>query len=226
MANIVEQLKPADEQGLLALSKSHVQVAYLDYVSLEQSHSSIQFSSCLLLLDDAQMLKISNDWGETPNDWLDYYFLKVELLPQAERKSVEMVDGQLVFPEWPYEQHRNSFCTGAEQKVVEVQVLEYTESGEQESVQYDAGLLVKLGNGAEIAIVRELSISGALNMAYEKEGIKSLMADLSPRLIFRNGNFEVYRKPKSGYLRYLLGRVTQKPRQLNNRIKIKVKNTE
>ena len=69
-------------------------------------------------------------------------------------------------------------------KVNKVSVLEDEYAGAKESVLYDAGLLIEQDNGNKVAIVRQESISGFLEIAHSKSDVESLTKDLRIRLEF------------------------------------------
>ena len=157
-----EKIDEESESALEELSKSNIQFLYSPAADINFGSSVITVQSISIPLGKQKFLVIDNDWSDTPKEWHDYYFLQARIMDRPKDiavKETENRDG------WTYVMDHLSFHIGKQKKVTSVEILEDFYEGEEEGVRYDAGIVITLEDSTQVAIVREESITGFLQIA-------------------------------------------------------------
>ncbi|MBW0145873.1 hypothetical protein [Marinobacter arenosus] len=174
--------KKLDTESLSALkllSESCVQFLYSPYAHVDFGSSIITVQHISIQIGSKQYLIIENDWADTPKEAHDYYFLGARISDRPKDVTVrESKDGR----RWTYIMDHFSFHLGKRKRVVSVEVMEDSFIGEEESVRYDAGIVITFEDSSKVSIVREESITGALRIAALQKENNDLIADLKPRV--------------------------------------------
>jgi len=164
----LEYFVSCDIQSLLFSS------ADMDYGS-----NLLQVTNISIPIGPKKYLIIDNDWCDTPKEYHDYYFLEVRI--SNEPNGIGFRDNgkkHYTLVNVPFLLH-----LGPRKSVEKVTVLTYSHAGEEESVEYDAGLLIELSGGVKVAVVRVESISGFLYVAHTAPDIARLTRGLNQRSV-------------------------------------------
>lgn len=138
-------------------------------------------SSVSVSLDHKCYLIIENDWADTPDEAIDYYFLSATLSDKPKNIKVTEHTGK----GWLHH-NLSSLNTGDYNIVSKVTIYEYSEVCELESVRYDAAILFEFENEIQMLLSREESISGFIEVNYKQEVIKEILNTMKPRIIQAN----------------------------------------
>ncbi len=177
MQEFCERLDEESIDALSLLLGSKIQVLWSPSCEIEAGSSVITVESISIPVkrDIGQngFVIVRNDWSDTPVKALDYYFLsvRVDSVPRLIAYSPRKLD-------------HLSLHLGAEAQVTKIEILEDSETAEQESVRYDAGLVITRCDGLRFAIVRQNSILGWLQIAHTESEIAQLTADLTVRVAY------------------------------------------
>ncbi len=132
--------------------------------------------SVSISLDHKSYLIIDNDWADTPDEGIDYYFLGASLSDVPKDIKVTTHSGQ----GWLH--HRSSgLSTGDYNFVSQITIYEYSDSFETESVQYDAAILFEFENKKQILFSREETIAGKIEVNYKADIIQEILKTIMPR---------------------------------------------
>ncbi len=181
MKSFTELIDKESEKALRELVKSQVQVLYSPSAHINFGSSLITVKNVSIQIGPKRFVIIENDWADTPKEWHDYYILKARISDRPKDIKVnESKNGK----NWTYVMDHLSFHLGRLEKVTRVVVIEDQYSGEHESVQYDAGLLIEFNNNKRLSIVREQSITGFLEIAYISQEVQDSISGLKQRIIY------------------------------------------
>jgi len=181
MKSFTELIDKESEKALRELAKSQVQFLFSPSADLNYGSSLITVQNVSIQIGPKRFVIIENDWADTPKEWHDYYILKARISDQPKDIKVnESENGK----NWTYVMDHLSFHLGRLEKVSGVVVIEDQYSGEQESVHYDAGLVIELNNSKRLSIVREQSITGFLEIAYTSQEVQDSISGLKQRVIY------------------------------------------
>lgn len=175
-------VKYIDDESVKALEKTlgmSVQSVLAPSARLYIGGSFVITQSVSMRIGVREFLILQNDWTDTPNEYLHYYFLGATI---SDRPKDILVKEQKSNACWSYFMDHFSLQLGARSRVVSIQVLESGCIGENESVAYDAGVLFCLENGRKFSITREESISGFLQISHAQKDIKDAISGLNIRL--------------------------------------------
>ncbi len=158
-----------------------MQFLYSPSADINYGSSLLTVQNVSIQIGPKKFVVIENDWADTPCEWHDYYFLKARICDRPKDIKVnEIENGE----NWTYVMDHLSFHIGRLEKVSSVMVFEDRYSGEKESVQYDAGLVIEFNNDKRLSIVREQSITGFLEIAYVPQEVQDSIAGLKQRVIY------------------------------------------
>lgn len=184
MKNYTQELSSESFDALRHLLASKIQNVLSPDCSIAAGSSIITVSSLSIPIGQGRFAIFENDWGDTPAEYIDYFCLsvRIDLAPLA-----------IYFEPNPapkgfnYKSDHLSLSLGTQTQVAKIEVLSAIEIGSEETVKYDAGLLITRNDGLRLAIVREKSIAGFLQIAHTDSDIAMLTTDLKIRnsLVFQ-----------------------------------------
>ena len=181
MKSFTELIDKESEMALQELAHSQVQFLYSPSADIAYGSSLITVQNISIQIGPKRFVIIENDWADTPNEWHDYYILKIRISDQPKDIKVkESENGK----NWTYVMDHLSFHIGRLEKVTSVLLIEDRYSGEQESVQYDAGIVIVFDNDKRLSIVREQSIAGFLEIAFMPKEVKDSIAGLKQGVVY------------------------------------------
>lgn len=125
-------------------------------------------------------LIIESDWADTPDEAIDYHELvvAVENRPREIPWRLEPGGGPGGTIHWPY----SSFVVVPRIIVESVSIWVRTETGEADSVSYDAGIVLHGSDSREVAIFAHESIAGGVEASTDPATIEDLKHDCSLRI--------------------------------------------
>lgn len=167
------------ELALRDLCDSDVQHLFSPSADVCFGSSIITVQNISVQLGRKRFLVIDNDWADTPKEAHDYYFLSARIVDRPKDVRVKRYENGKA---WSYFMDHLSFNIGKQKKVLSVEILEDHYSGEEESVRYDAGIVITLEDDTKIAIVREESITGFLQISTIPQENSELIGHLQTRL--------------------------------------------
>ncbi len=130
-----------------------------------------------------EYLIISNDWADTPEEAIDYYFLdvKIEKEPADIKTKVDpnLVGSLIHHPNF------SKIVLGASSELKEICVYEKFEEGDEEMVKYDSAILFTRQDKLSFLIKNDDSITGYLKIIVDTNEIEVELSDLNPRLIIK-----------------------------------------
>lgn len=178
MDKTLKRFDRESEHAITALIGSEIQCLLSDSASINAGSSLLHVMSVSIQLDTKRFFVLESDWADTPKEWLDYHCMVARLTAAPK--------GITYNPKPPkgganYRFDHVRLDVKGSPAVVGITVLEASESGQRESVTYDAGLVIRCADGTEIAIVREESILGAMVIAHSPGDIARLTEGLRER---------------------------------------------
>lgn len=182
MTEFKQYLSQESLDALSALSQSRIQTLLSGAGDIRVGQCAVTVQSVSIPIDNGRFVIVENDWSDTPEEGLDYYFLSVRL---ASSPRDVYYDPSPAPGGANYRADHLSLHLGAAAHSSRIDVLVASETGTTESTSYDAGLVIAREDGTRIAIVREPSISGSLVVAHSEEDAVSLTAEMTKRLSLR-----------------------------------------
>ena len=178
MNQTTQRLDEESEKALALLARCKIQTLMSESSDVQVGSSILEVVSVSIQLDKKRFVVIESDWDDTSEEWLDFHCLSVRI--SGTPKNIRYN------PKPPknggnYRFDHLSLHLGAEAPVATIEVLEASETGEKESVVYDAGLLITRQDGLRLAIVRAESILGSLQIAHTPMDIRVLTDGLAVR---------------------------------------------
>ena len=179
MQDYVQQLSAESLEALSALLDSRIQTVLSHDCDIDVGSSIITVGSLSIPIGKARFVIIENDWADTPENWIDYFFLSARTATEPLNIYYEPDPGP---GGSNYKADHLSLHLGAQAQVTRIDVLSATEVGSEETVNYDAGLLITREDGTRLAIVRHESIAGFLDIAHTAGDITQLTTGLEVRM--------------------------------------------
>ena len=180
MKQFGEQLTIESLEALTALCNANIQFILSCAADVEVGSAVIMVTELSIPIGRDAFVIIENDWADTPREGLDYYSLSARVASSPHQMFFDPAPGPGGFS---YKADHFSLHLGATAPVARVEVLSAFEAGSEESVSYDAGLVVTRGDGLQLAIVRKEGILGALHLAHTPSSIEELLVGLDVRTV-------------------------------------------
>jgi hypothetical protein len=181
MTETIQRIDEESERALALLARAEIQTLLSESCDINARSSLLEVVSVSIQIDKRRFIVITSDWSDTPKEALDYHLLSVRL---------DQVPRGIYYNPSPPKNRGNYKCDhlsirlGAMTPVAKVEVLEASEDGDTESVVYDAGIVVTLRDGLQVAIVRANSIIGALQIAHTPSDIQAATDGLVVRTAY------------------------------------------
>ena len=175
-----QKLSKESEAAIEKLVGRDINSILSPWCDLHYNSSIIELSHLSIQLGPREFFILENDWDDTPIEYHDYYFLEASIKPQPLDIKVKD-EGNKSFT---FIVSHMTLRLGGNSKVIKVSILEDEYKGSKETVLYDAGLVIEQENGNKIAIVRQESISGFLEIAQSNNDIDLLTKNLRIRCKF------------------------------------------
>ena len=182
MEVITYQLEAGSEKALKSLLSNSIVDIRCSCVSLTYMSPVITCSFMSIRLSNNKFLTLEFDWGETQIGRNDVYYLEAELTDTPSKVQAKVSeDGK----NWHY--HSDHFCydLGYCEKASAVKILceTYEDENSNERISYDAGLVIVLESGKELALVHQDSIMAGLEFSSLPEVNRELVAPYVVRKI-------------------------------------------
>ena len=174
MKSYTHQLSEVSEKALSSAIGKNVGFMFPE-AWLNVTTEGVVTSSVSISLDPKSYLIIENVWADTPIAALDYYFFSASLSDKPKDITVTEHTGH----GWLH--HRASTIdTWSPTVVNRIGIYEFSESFEDESVNYDSAILISYEAG-QILLSAEQSISGYIEINYKREAIKENLEQMRLR---------------------------------------------
>jgi len=174
-----EHLSQESIDALSVLLGSNIQAVLSHDCDADFGSAVLTVQSISIPIGRERFVIIENDWTDTPESAIDYYFLSVRIA-----ESPDLID-YVPFP-GPggsnYKADHLRLRLGAESKVTKIEVLSASEADSEESVNYDAGLIITRNDGLKVAFIRQESIAGLIHIVHTETDIEKLTTNLEVRL--------------------------------------------
>ncbi len=178
MNDVHQHLDTASHEALLVLAGSTIQFVLSADCEMQAGSALITVQTLSIPIGSNGFCVIANDWEDTPEEWIDYYVLSARIATEPDRIHYTPNPGP---GGAHYRADHLGLALGAAARVGSIDILMATENGAAESVTYDAGLLISRADGLRIAIVRQQSIAGFLQIAHTEADIARVTTDLEVR---------------------------------------------
>jgi hypothetical protein len=186
MKEFRQHLDEASVEALGALCGSRIQSILAPDCEIDARSALITVSSVSIPIGPARFIVLGNEWADTPQEWMHYFFLSVRIAPAPQCISYNPDPGPAGAR---YKCDHLCVHLGPMERVEKIEVLCATETGSKERVAYDAGLVLTRADSHQIAIVREQSIAARLQIAHTRREIARVTAGLNVRVeMKRNGD--------------------------------------
>jgi len=179
MDKFEKKIDNESELAIKELAKASIQFIYSPSADVYFGSSIITVQNISIQIGRKKFVIIENDWDDTPEEWLDYYFLRARISDRPKDVTVKDSGYGLGLS---YTMDHLSFNLNNLKRVSSISILEYNYVGEKEEIRYDAGLAISLEDGSRISIVREESITGFLQIALIPQDNNKLIEDLKTRI--------------------------------------------
>lgn len=176
---LVRRTDAASDAALSLLSTSEIQFVYSQWCDVQAGRSTLTIQAAYIPIATARFISIETDWLLTTEpDGLHHHALVVR---ELSRPGEIFYEPHRLPGGANYRSDHTSLLLGAACPVARVDVLCAKETGETQTSEYDAGLLVTRRDGLRLAFVRQESISGFMQLAHDETGIAALTEGLTVR---------------------------------------------
>jgi hypothetical protein len=171
-------IKHLDQESLNALSllaASEIQFIYSPDAEIYAGQSLLSVQSISIPVGNSFII-IESDWLRTTDiDCLHHhdFWVRENSSPKGLFYNPIREPGGFNFKG----DHVTLFL-GARQKICKIDILTATESGANETAEYDAGLIIERADGLKIAIVRKESILGDMHIAHNSADVEKITSGL------------------------------------------------
>lgn len=179
MTSFIQHIDQESDAALSLLSKSEIQFVYSAWCEVRAGSSTLTVKTAFIQVSARRFMSIETDWLFTSDlDGLHHHELVI--------RSVSRPGTIFYEPDRPpgganFKADHTSLFLGAKRKVSQVDVLVAKEVGQDETSEYDAGLVITRDDGLQLALVRTESIAGLMYLAHEYAEIKTLLESLTIR---------------------------------------------
>lgn len=182
MNTTIQRFDRESERAITALIGHEIRCLLSESAGIHAGSSLLQVMSVSIQLDTKRFVVLDSDWADTPKDWLDYHVMAARLAsaPKGIKYNPKPPRGG---GNYGFDHVRLELK--GRPAVVGIKVLEAGESGEHDSLAYDAGLVIQCADGTEVAIVREDSILGAMVIAHTPADIDRVTEGLRVRIHYQ-----------------------------------------
>jgi hypothetical protein len=149
--------------------------------NVEVQEQVVIASDFSLDLGRGQYCVIESDWGDAPQQWIDYHMIHVSLRDWP--KGIARVrgrDGRELLG-YPSTVHLRTPAAALSR----IQVLDYREASGDELVHYDQAIVFTRADGYRFALSAQQSIAGGLEFSDREPLIEDLLKDYNERLSLR-----------------------------------------
>lgn len=168
-------------QTLMELAKSEVRSIFSDGCNIEFGNADICVVHLSIMTADRQFVVLEPYWDETPEELIDFFCIKARMRDRPKGVRVkEILGGKKLSFFWD----ALHFSMRNPAKISKLILLEETESGENEQVRYDAGLLLEFESGKQISILPHGSGNVDLKISHTPSDVACAVAGLNHRISF------------------------------------------
>ena len=178
MKKYQEHIGKEGEKILKSAIGKQIQVLWSPGFTLDLDHPNIVTNSLSIGLDSKEYLIIDNDWYDTPNNYLDIYTMEVSLSDEPAGIEVTKKESGGNIIHYPV----SSLCLGKSSSIATIKVFEIIEELEEESVEFDAGILFIREDNLQFFVTPERTISGALEIISNITEIESNIESMRERV--------------------------------------------
>jgi hypothetical protein len=183
MDKIIQKLDSKSEASLKKSIGRSIQTIMSGNFEMDVNMKIIISTTISIGLSKNEYLIISNDWVDTPEEAIDYYFLdaKIEKVPaDIKTKDDPNLKNSLIhYPNF------SSISLGVSNELIEVNIYEKEHEGDEEVVLYDSGILFTRQDQLSFLIKNDDSITGYLKIIIDPEQIGKELSDLKLRLTIK-----------------------------------------
>ena len=172
-----EQNSEENLQQLTGVIGRTIQQLFLPEISIDVSQKSIQFSSCSIPIEGTYLI-IQNDWNDTPKEYLDYYHLKIFVSTAPKDLKIEKKKGMKAFS-YP----TSTISLGVASPISKIEIYQYEEDGDDESVLYDRAIIVSRDDDLQILFTVDDTIAGQVEFSSDDNLISEVRNKLSLRVL-------------------------------------------
>jgi hypothetical protein len=183
MNKINQKLDSKSESLLRESLGKNVQTIMSGNLNLNLELKNIISTTVSIGIGDKEYLIISNEWADTPEEAIDYYFLKVKIdKTPADIKTINepKLNNSIV-----HQPNFSSISLGASSEIAEISVFEKNKKGDNEMVNYDSAILFKRKDGQIFLIKNDDSITGYLKIVLDTMQIDFEISELKLRLAMK-----------------------------------------
>ena len=178
MDRFIRHLDEASLEAIDALRASNIQTLMSPDCDATAGSAVITVGAVSIPLQSGRFFILENDWADTPKEWIDYFMLTARTASEPHTVTFVPESGSGTAA---YRADHMMLRLGASMGIERIDVFCAEEDGTNESVSYDAGIRVVRQDGTSFAIVREMSITGFLQIAHTEQDVAELTAGLHVR---------------------------------------------
>ncbi|WP_242102014.1 hypothetical protein [Lysobacter sp. M2-1] len=195
MREFRQHLDKASFDALNVLLGSKIQSLFSPDCDVDAGSALITVPSVSIPIGLERFVVLDNDWADTPEEWINYFFLSARIANTPKDIFYNPNPGP---GGTNYKSDHLSLHLGPTASVETIDVLCAAETGSEESVSYDAGLLIARRDGLRVAIVRQQSIAAFLQFAHTEQDIAQVTAGLDVRCTVAGHNNSFKPRPLRG----------------------------
>ncbi len=162
-------------QELVGIIGRTIQQLFLPEISIDVPQKSIKFFSCSIPIEENYLI-IQNDWNDTPKEYLDYYNLKILLSATSKDLKIEKYGDTEAFS-YP----TSTISLGAASPISKIEIYQYEENGDDESVLYDRAIIISRDDSLQILFTVDDNIAGQVEFSSNDKLISEVREDLRCR---------------------------------------------
>lgn len=195
MKEFCQHMDEASIEALSVLLGSNIQSLFSPDCDIDVGSALITVPSVSIPIGPEKFIVLDSDWTDTPEEWINYFFLSARVASAPKDIFYDPNPGP---GGANYKADHLSFHLGPTASVQSIEILCATETGLEESVSYDAGLLITRRDGLKFAIVRQQSITAFLQIAHTDQDIARVTTGLDVRRIVAGHNSSFKPMPLRG----------------------------
>lgn len=183
MNKIIQKLDSKSETFLRQCLGRNVQTIISGNFELGVNMNKIISTTVSIGIAEKEYLIISNDWSETTEEAIDYYFLEVKI--DKTPADIKIKSEPKLKNAIAHYQNFSSISLGASSELAEISVFEKTLKGDKEMVNYDSAILFKRQDELSFLIKNDDSITGYLKIVVDTKEIELELSELKLRLTIK-----------------------------------------
>jgi hypothetical protein len=164
-----------------------IQGIFCPGVEIRAGETTAKMESISIPVGPKNYLVITNNWADSTIEAIDYYLMNTTLADRPRNISVSE-PSSMGIQGWIHHSPFSHFRFGPQSRIKQIDVFCIYMPGNLEHVEYDSALHFTLESDFEFCVSPEQSISGQLELNFEKSIISQILSPMKLREKFTMGH--------------------------------------